>query len=48
MGNIILYIMAFLGGGLGIVTTLYMVVALFVVLFQKIYRKVKHGTSVFD
>lgn len=48
MGNIILYIVAFLGGGLGVITTLYMIVSLFGVLFQKIYRKVKYGTSLFD
>ena len=48
MDKIFLYLMAFVGGGLGIVTTIYFLAYLFGALGQKIYRKIRCGTSWYD
>lgn len=47
MDKIVYYIIAIVGGGLGVITTLYMIVATFGVLGYKIYRKAKFGISMF-
>lgn len=46
--NIVMYIFAFIGGGLGIVTSIYIILSAFSVLGQKIYRKIKYGNSLYD
>lgn len=48
MDNIIMLIFAVIGGGLGIVTTVYLVVSAFVTCGQKIYGKIKYGKSLYD
>lgn len=48
MDKIFLYLMAFVGGGLGIVTTIYFLASLFGVLGQKIYRKIRFGIFLYD
>lgn len=48
MDKIIMFIFAFIGGGLGIVSTLYLIVSMFGVLGQKIFRKIKYGASMYD
>ena len=47
MDKIILYIIAFVGGGLGVLSSLYIVAATFGVLGYKIYRKAKYHISLF-
>ena len=48
MEKIIMVLYAVLCGGLGIVATLYFLSSVFLVLGQKIYRKVKFGKSLYD
>lgn len=48
MDKIGMYIYAVLCGGMGILTSVYMVVSAVVVIAQKITRKVRYGTSMFD
>ena len=46
--NIIMWILILIGGVTGALSTLYIIVSLFAVIFYKIYRKVKFGTSIYD
>lgn len=48
MDKIIMYIYAVLCGGMGIVTTLYLVLATVGVLGQKVKGKIAEGKSLFD
>lgn len=48
MDKIIMYLFAFVGGGLGVISTIYLIVSMFGVLGQKIYRKIKYGASLYD
>ncbi len=46
--NIFLWILVFIGGVTGALSTLYIVVSLFAVIFYKIYRKAKYHASLYD
>ncbi|MDE6619156.1 MAG: hypothetical protein K2K74_01450 [Lachnospiraceae bacterium] len=46
--NILMWILIFIGGATGALSTLYIVVSLFAVLFYKVYRKVKYHASLYD
>ncbi|MDE7272538.1 MAG: hypothetical protein K2N95_05670 [Lachnospiraceae bacterium] len=46
--NIFMWILILIGGVTGALSTLYIIVSLFGVIFYKIYRKVKYHTSLFD
>ena len=46
--NIGLWILIFIGGATGALSTIYIIISLFAVLFYKIYRKVKYHASIFD
>ena len=46
--NIGLIIFAVFGSLVGMLSTLYIVVSLFWILGYKIWRKVKHGTPLYD
>lgn len=46
--NIFLWILVFIGGATGALSTLYIIVSLFAVLFYKIYRKAKYHKSFYD
>lgn len=46
--NIFMWILIFIGGATGAVSTLYIIVSLFAVLFYKIYRKITCHASLYD
>jgi hypothetical protein len=46
--NIWLWILVFIGGTTGALSTLYIVISLFATIIYKIYRKVKYNISIFD
>lgn len=46
--NIFYYILLFIGGSVGLLSTLYMVVSLIAVIVYKIYRKIKYHISLYD
>lgn len=46
--NIGLWLIIIFGGLIGILSTGYMVISLFVVIIQKIYRKIRYHYSLFD
>lgn len=46
--NIFMMIFFFFEAAIGLASTLYMVVSLFVVLGYKIYRKCKYGISLYN
>lgn len=46
--NIFLWILVLIGGATGALSTLYIVVSLFAVIFYKIYRKAKYHVSLYD
>lgn len=46
--NILLWILIFIGGAAGGLSTLYIVVSLFAVIFYKIYRAVRYHVSIYD
>lgn len=46
--NIGLWILIIIGGAAGLVSTLYIMVSLFAVIFYKLFRKVRHGISMFN
>lgn len=46
--NIGLWILVFIGGVTGALSTLYLLVSLFAVIFYKVYRKIKYHTSLYD
>lgn len=46
--NILLWILIFIGGAAGALSTLYIVVSLFAVIFYKIYRTVRYHASIYD
>lgn len=46
--NIFLWILVFIGGVTGALSTLYIVVSLFAVIFYKFYRKAKYHASLYD
>ncbi|MDE6909370.1 MAG: hypothetical protein K2P44_02710 [Lachnospiraceae bacterium] len=46
--NILLWILIFIGGAVGALSTLYIVVSLFAVIFYKIYRSLRYHVSIYD
>lgn len=46
--NIGLWILVFIGGATGALSTVYIIISLFAVLFYKVYRKVKYHASMYD
>jgi hypothetical protein len=46
--NILLWILIFIGGAAGALSTLYIVVSLLGTVIFKIYRKVKYNISIYD
>ncbi len=46
--NILLWILIFIGGAVGALSTLYIVASLFAVIFYKIYRAVRYHASIYD
>ena len=46
--NIFLWILIFIGGTVGALSTLYIIISLFAVIFYKIYRKIKYQASIYD
>lgn len=46
--NIFMWILIFIGGITGALSTLYIIISLFAVLFYKIYRKIKYRASLYD
>lgn len=46
--NIGLWILVFIGGATGALSTLYLLVSLFAVISYKIYRKIKYHASLYD
>lgn len=46
--NILMWILIFIGGATGALSTLYIVVSLFAVIFYKIFRAVKYHASLYD
>lgn len=43
-----MWILVVIGGAAGLFSTLYILVSLFAVIFYKLFRRVKHGISLFD
>ncbi len=46
--NILLWILIFIGGAVGALSTLYIVVSLFAVIFYKIYRSLRYHVSIYN
>lgn len=46
--NIFMWILIIIGGAAGALSTLYIIISLFVVLFFKIYRRIKYHISLYD
>lgn len=46
--KILMWLLVIFGGGVGLFSTLYIVVSLFAVIGYKIYRKMKYGMSLYD
>ena len=46
--NIGLWILVFIGGSTGALSTVYIIISLFAVIFFKLYRKVKYHKSLYD
>ena len=46
--NILMWILVFIGGATGALSTLYIIVSLFSFFFYKIYRKVTCHASLYD
>lgn len=44
----LMWIVIIFGGGIGLLSCLYMVVSLFAVIGFKIYRKIKYGYSLYQ
>ena len=43
-----LWILVIVGGAAGFISTMYIMVSLFVVIFYKLFRKIKPGVSMFE
>lgn len=46
--NIFLWLIIIIGGAVGALSTFYIVISLFAVIFYKIYRKIKYHASIYD
>ncbi len=45
--NIIMWIIIIVGGGVGIISTLYMVLSIPAIIVWKIYRSIRYGKSLY-
>lgn len=43
-----MWILVIIGGAAGFLSTMYILVSLFAVIFHKLYRKIRHGISMFE
>lgn len=43
-----LLLLVFIGGGLGIVSSIYLLIGMPVILLWKIYRKIRYGISLYN
>ncbi len=43
-----MWILIIVGGAAGLLSTMYILVSLFAVIFHKLFRKIRHGISMFD
>lgn len=43
-----LWVLVAIGGAAGFLSTMYILVSLFAVIFYKIFRRVRYGISMFD
>ncbi|MGN0495686.1 MAG: hypothetical protein ACI4GW_05630 [Lachnospiraceae bacterium] len=46
--KLLMWLLIIFGGGVGLFSTLYIVVSLFGVIGFKIFRKIKYGMSLYD
>ena len=46
--NIGLILLMLIGGSVGVISTLYILISLPVIIFLKIYRKIRFGASLYD
>lgn len=46
--NIGLWILVFIGGATGALSTIYIIISLFAMIFYKLYRKFKYHASIYD
>lgn len=46
--KVLMWFVVILGGGVGLFSTLYIILALFAVISFKIYRKLRYGISLYD
>ncbi len=46
--NIAIILLIIFEGSIGIISTIYIIISLFGTLGYKIYRKIKHGTPLFN
>lgn len=46
--NIGLILLMLIGGSVGVFSTLYILISLLVIIFLKIYRKIRFGASLYD
>lgn len=46
--NIFLWLLIFIGGAAGALSTLYIVISLFAMIVYKLYRKIKYHVSIYD
>ncbi len=43
-----LWVLVVIGGAVGFLSTMYILVSLFAVIFYKLFRRMKHGISMFE
>lgn len=43
-----MWVLVIIGGASGFLSTMYILVSMFAVLFSKLFRKIKHGVSMFE
>ena len=46
--NIGMYLLLFIGGGIGILTTLFAYIGIIAIIVWKIYRKIRFGYRLYD
>lgn len=43
-----LWVLVIIGGAAGFISTMYIMVSLFAVIFYKVFRRIRHGISMFE
>lgn len=46
--KLLMWIVVIFGGGIGLLSCLYMIVSMFAVIGFKIYRKIRYGMSLYE